>query len=357
MVGLIQELWVLGRAFQRRDYPPFVYDNGEYGHFLPSFYYHDVLPAEFERDLAYLQENGYRTLNCDEACDRLTGHVLAGSREVLLTFDDGLLSIHTVVYPLLRKYGMKAVSYLTPAWIEKPRFLNWEQCREMLRTGHIDFQSHSFGHSKVMTRLDVIGVWTKTPENVPWGLPGLQIHKVDFDVPRWPLFAGDSLFSGKPAYTIGDEFWQACAQLSKNTSRGAAIKRDFQSALDRHRSSVTVKNEKELLALMTEDAALSRAVMQKEMPGHRVNHFAFPWHVNSPLAWEALRTTGFRSAAVGIKGTDCDGGWSDKLTKIYRVSSDFLRCLPGKDRKTFSEVVGNKVTRRFRRESVYGIAH
>lgn len=80
-------------------------------------------------------------------------------RAILLTFDDGLASHYTKVFPLLQRFQYPAVFALVTAWVELPpaqaiklgpkltvpreTFLNWDQVREMATSPLVEFISHS----------------------------------------------------------------------------------------------------------------------------------------------------------------------------------------------------------------------
>lgn len=80
-------------------------------------------------------------------------------RAILLTFDDGLSSHYTKVFPLLQRFQYPAVFALVTSWIELPAaqpiklgpkltvprdtFLNWDQVREMAQSPLVEFISHS----------------------------------------------------------------------------------------------------------------------------------------------------------------------------------------------------------------------
>jgi peptidoglycan/xylan/chitin deacetylase (PgdA/CDA1 family) len=68
-----------------------------------------------------------------------------GAPAVALTFDDGRLSDYTEVFPLLREHGVVAEFFVNPGRIGRPRFLTWDQAREMARAG-MRFQSHGYDH-------------------------------------------------------------------------------------------------------------------------------------------------------------------------------------------------------------------
>ena len=78
---------------------------------------------------------------------------------MLLTFDDGLRSSYTKVFPLLKAYHYPAVMAVVGAWIDLaadgkvdfgPRlftrddFATWEQLREMQASGLVEIASHTY---------------------------------------------------------------------------------------------------------------------------------------------------------------------------------------------------------------------
>ena len=102
------------RALFGRYYPQFVYKPLP---FLPAgeiavFAFHTVDPDYLERQLQYLKENGYQTLNATELLQTINGTRQAERNTVVLTFDDGRGSLWSVAYPLLEKYDMKAIAFI-----------------------------------------------------------------------------------------------------------------------------------------------------------------------------------------------------------------------------------------------------
>nr|WP_174505424.1 poly-beta-1,6-N-acetyl-D-glucosamine N-deacetylase PgaB [Acinetobacter sp. Marseille-Q1620] len=76
------------------------------------------------------------------------------AKAVLITFDDGILSNYTRVYPLLKEYQIPAVFAVVTSWANgnhkaiddaygKGNALNWVQMREMKKSGLVEFVSHS----------------------------------------------------------------------------------------------------------------------------------------------------------------------------------------------------------------------
>jgi biofilm PGA synthesis lipoprotein PgaB len=115
----------------------------------------DHLVAHFD----WLKANGYNVVSLQQVIDAgKPGHALPPNA-VLLTFDDGLESFYTRVYPLLRAYNYPAVAAIVGSWMDMPDgkhmpynggdctracFLTWDQVAEMHKGGLVEFASHSW---------------------------------------------------------------------------------------------------------------------------------------------------------------------------------------------------------------------
>lgn len=356
MIRVMSEAVRMGRTYLGGGYPPFVYAREPSADYLPVFMYHDVTREEFDAHLAYLRANGYETLDCDGAVERLRSPDRA--RAALLTFDDGLESLYRVAFPALRDRGMRAVAYIAPAWIGRPGFVTWEQCLEMHRSGLVDFQSHSAAHVQVATSLRVRGLWLRRgPEHLPWGVPGIA-PETCVRATRWlPRFEGASLFHDSPAVHPPAAFWEECFAAQEDRIGGVADLWAFTEAMARrHSAAARWEEPEEVLARMVASLEDSRRAIERRLPGHRVRHFAFPWLQNSATAWEALERCGYHSAAVGLP-TPADRAIDapPPVTRLYRASGDFCLSLPGAGRKSFLRVTAGKVWRRMNGVNGYGI--
>jgi peptidoglycan/xylan/chitin deacetylase (PgdA/CDA1 family) len=122
-----------------------------------------VAPAMFERQLAWLQRHGYRSLRLGDLHRTWYGdgvREIAG-RPVVITFDDAFADFHDHAWPLLRKYGFDATVFVpvdhvggTAAWdgdAGTAALMTWEQIQSLSRAG-VDFGSHGCGH-RLLTKL------------------------------------------------------------------------------------------------------------------------------------------------------------------------------------------------------------
>ena len=115
----------------------------------------DHLVAHFD----WLKANGYHVVSLDQVVQASHGGAPLPANAVLLTFDDGLESFYTRVYPLLRAYNYPAVQALVGSWMDmapgqrmpyngadcdRSCFLTWEQVAEMHASHLVEFASHSW---------------------------------------------------------------------------------------------------------------------------------------------------------------------------------------------------------------------
>ena len=94
-----------------------------------------VKTEEFERQMRYLKENGYRTVGLDQLLDFMEFKSSLPDKAVVITIDDGWRSAYQIAYPILKEYGFKAVLFLYTDFVGGGKALNWDQVEEMSRNG------------------------------------------------------------------------------------------------------------------------------------------------------------------------------------------------------------------------------
>ena len=106
----------------------------------------------------WMREHGYQPISLEDLIAAERGHYRLPSKAVILTFDDGLKSTYTHVFPLLKIFNYPAVIAPVTSWIESERqsiiygnqtldadaFMTWRQIAEMSRSPLIEVASH--GH-------------------------------------------------------------------------------------------------------------------------------------------------------------------------------------------------------------------
>jgi peptidoglycan/xylan/chitin deacetylase (PgdA/CDA1 family) len=102
----------------------------------------------FESQLKYLRDHGYKVIPLRELTDYYLGKRQPPQpRSVVITVDDGHISVYRDMLPLVRKYTIPVTLFIYPSAISNASYAQtWGQLREMKETGFFDFQSHTFWH-------------------------------------------------------------------------------------------------------------------------------------------------------------------------------------------------------------------
>ncbi|MFA5803321.1 MAG: polysaccharide deacetylase family protein [Melioribacteraceae bacterium] len=135
---------------------------------IPIIYYHRIVESlgeagkhgifitaeQFDKHLKYLKNNGYKTITFEEALEIKRSS--AEGKYVIITFDDGYEDNYRLAFPILKKYGYKAIIFLVAgleynSWDSKNnepklKMMNKQQILEMQDYG-IEFGSHTLSHS------------------------------------------------------------------------------------------------------------------------------------------------------------------------------------------------------------------
>ncbi|MBF0538132.1 MAG: polysaccharide deacetylase family protein [Nitrospirae bacterium] len=132
--------------------------------------------GRFEQQMRLLQRMGYRTLDTTDLLE-IAAQGTTPQRCVMITFDDGWLDNYVNAYPILKKYGHKAVIFVVTSWVAQEGLrqrldegfvtplpshkecvrmleegsgahcmLSWQELRQMELSGVIDVQSHTHTH-------------------------------------------------------------------------------------------------------------------------------------------------------------------------------------------------------------------
>jgi len=119
-------------------------------------------PEDFEEDLRWLSERGYRSVSVSELVAYVNGKGDLPERPVVITLDDGYLNNLTYVLPLLERYGMKATVSVVGSFCEtytrapdpNPAYayLTWSDVETLVRSGRIEIGNHTYGMHSVEGR-------------------------------------------------------------------------------------------------------------------------------------------------------------------------------------------------------------
>lgn len=177
---------------------------------IPILTYHRIAEGEkldlriFEAHLKVLADSGLPSLLPDDLQQADKGFVL--------TFDDGFADCWTHVFPLLLKYGLRAVIFVIPAKtgdgpLRAPgervfpgnasqaheeacarpgphdAFLRWSEMAEMEKSGLVAIQSHSLEHRSIWGGDRVTGFNLGTANKTHWSLAQITDGDVRLGIP------------------------------------------------------------------------------------------------------------------------------------------------------------------------------
>jgi peptidoglycan/xylan/chitin deacetylase (PgdA/CDA1 family) len=322
-------------------YPAFVF-GGAVGRLLPVFHFHEATQDALEPAFRYLAENRYSTIVSDDAAAFARDGRGLPDRAVMLAFDDAWASLWLVVGPLLRKYGLRAVTYAIPGRLQdggelRPTidaghvdaaaadraeypFVTWQELRALSTEGLVDVQSHTWSHSQVCVDPIVRGELTA---DTTWASP-LDVPRLNTGTPpRFlpttalgaPLLATRSRMSDGKRFLVDDE-----ARLLAPATVGSALPGRFE-------------RDDEQYAAIESELVQAREALQERL-GTRVDHICLPWGVSGRVTRTALTRVGLSTAfANRWRGTFAVRPGDDPYA-LKRLNSRLLFALPGSGRRT-----------------------
>jgi hypothetical protein len=354
---LINEANSVHQLFSSQTYPDWIRSGKLKPDEIPVFYYHTLSARRLEQELRYLKRNSYSTVTADEYYKCMTQRKSHHERLVMLTFDDGLVGLFQTVFPLLKQFNMKAVSYIVPEWIGKPGMLSWEQISAMHATGIVDFQSHSMSHKAIYIKPRIEdffpGVFYTDARYL------FPLNLMDSDIPDFfqgmPLYTATSRLSDQRRFLPDGQAERFCLGLVQqhhqkrrvwNGAWKASLLRELKRADLQDGEMGRFESAEEQLTAISAEIKNSRSALEHVLTGKQVKHFAYPWHIGGCLSAEVLRAAGFSTCAGGLSDPPGVRAMVPQLLPVRRVNLDFLRCLPGTGRLSPARVWAAKIARR-----------
>lgn len=362
----IKDLLLFFAGLKNKEYPEFLYKNKSLTE-IPVFCYHHISAAEFEAHLQHLQRNGYATLTADEFYHAKQNGRGNPIRSAVLTFDDGDKGFYEVIFPLLKKYRMKAVNFIISGWVGREGILTWGQIQEMHESGLVDFQSHSLHHPAIFTSAKIVDFYHPGMNGLQnWNMPVFQSNGADRfgDTPPLgnPIFEFNSRFSEYPRFLPDEKVQQACQQLVQENG-GAEFfadkswrKKLFNRLNDYQQNGAVAgrfESSDEQIASIRAELEASKNAIEEKLPGKTVHHFACPWNITSAVTQRLLAEVGYKTSFVGIKDVPQPDELPEEFLTAKRISGDFVLCLPGEGRQSFARVIFSKMMRRVSKGATY----
>jgi peptidoglycan/xylan/chitin deacetylase (PgdA/CDA1 family) len=111
---------------------------------------YDVAPENFEKQMAYLRDSGFRVISLSSYVDALRKGDTVPRKSVVITLDDGPTNQYVHAFPVLRKFGYTATFFIYPNPMENSHenFMTWAQVRELQAAG-MTIGSHTYTHPRL----------------------------------------------------------------------------------------------------------------------------------------------------------------------------------------------------------------
>lgn len=343
-------------------YPVFLF-GGPINRLLPVFHFHQVTPADLEPKLQYLAENGYGTVTSAAITRFVREGVAPPERSVVLAFDDAWSSLWTIAGPLLRRYGMQAVTYAIPARIRdapgvRPTsdaelrnaaalddganpLVTWPELRQLHGEGTVDVQSHSLTHSMIFAAPVLAGF--VSPDFVresPLDRPRLDregpLQFLSSTALGAPLYLRRSRLSdGLRFFPDPGQTARCVAHVDGNGGHKFFERPGWREELRRvaGRARGASEDPRARDAAIEEELRGSREQLEAALPGHHVDHICLPWGVAGEATWRLLERCGYRTAfANRFRGRFAVAA-GDPPYALKRLSNRYISALPGRGRR------------------------
>lgn len=311
---------------------------------VPIFLYHQVndksnIDAKlFEEHLKILKEKKMNTITLTEY-----GNGNLPKNPFLITLDDGYYDNYKIVFPLLKKYNMKATIflntlYIAPSWDKEEeilinsqanflamekylktndattrQYMSWEEIKEMYKSGLVDFQAHSHKHTAVF-------VSTK--------LEGIMDTKEDEDITN--LYAYGAIKNGYPKFPKRGEYASQAININKeffeifkdfhdknllNLSKKEKLKK-AQEFVDKNIDKFIKKEtEEEFLNRVRKDYLLNKKLIEENI-NNKVEYFCWPWGHRNKKVIKSLKKLGVKGFVSTKKGTNARRPNFDMIRRI-----------------------------------------
>lgn len=103
-------------------------------------------PGIFDQQLKLLTDNGFTTITFDEMAAAFDGKIALPPKPIILTFDDGYVDFYFNAHPLLQKYNMKVVAFISTGLIGGGAYMTWSQIDELVHSPNVVLEAHSVHH-------------------------------------------------------------------------------------------------------------------------------------------------------------------------------------------------------------------
>ncbi|MGL6154754.1 MAG: polysaccharide deacetylase family protein [Cetobacterium sp.] len=298
---------------------------------VPIFLYHQVNPKSnvdpltFEEHLKIISNKKMNTITLEEY-----GQGNIPKNSMLITLDDGYYDNYLYVYPLLKKYNMKATIFLNTLYLKESRdeiedietnntanyramekfkktgcgksnqYMSWEEIKEMHESGLVDFQCHSHKHVAIIKEFKIEGFY-KGDEKDPTDM--YLYGKIS---EGYPIFPKRGEYSG-PGIIMDIRFLDVFKDFYLNTLKDKdkknALKLANEFLEDNKEKYFKFENIEDFKIRITEDLNDNMEAIRSHL-NKKAKYFCWPWGHRSKEAIKIMENLGIDGFITTKKGTN-----------------------------------------------------
>lgn len=318
---------------------------------IPIFLYHQVNPLSnvtpelFEEHLKIIEKLNMNTLTISEYYSKKPS-----KNSILITFDDGYFDNYKYVFPLLKKYNMKATIFLNTLYIADKRefepkielnyeanyeaiknflksgigfseqYLSWEEIKEMYDSGLLDFQAHSHKHTAMFTDSKILDFSKKDKMDYT------DIYLYGEAEDNFPIFSKRGEYTG-PALIIKKDFFYIFKNFFNEQLVNITDKKQqliaAQNFIDINKKYFSKETEEEYIKRIQNEFLENKNLIEKKI-GNNVQFFCWPWGHRNNRTIKILKNLGVIGFISTKKGTNSPEANWDMIRRIelrnYTVS-------------------------------------
>lgn len=299
---------------------------------IPIFLYHQVNsfsninPSLFEKHLKILKSKNLNTITISEYYNHKN---LKNS--VLITFDDGYYDNYLYVFPLLKKYNVKATIFLNTFYIKKrhhsknfeiepsniannksikkflssgsaksDQYLSWEEIKEMSDSGLVDFQAHSHKHMAIFKNDKLEGIFDNDENDYT---DSFLYHKIE---KGYPKFKKRGEYSG-PGVLIHHKFFKLFQIFYQENLVGRKKNEVLKLGnifINKHKKEYFFYESLNLAQERIKKDFLINKHLIESHTNKKVLFFCWPWGHRSRETITLLKTLGIKGFVTTKKGTN-----------------------------------------------------
>lgn len=353
---------------------------------IPVFVFHEIDPNTFENQLRFLSRNNYRTLSADEFT-QLNKTNKTNGNEVVLSFDDATSTFWTYAYPLLEKYGHKAIVFAIPGltpedetdypnlnhyWENKyckdnllsrktkQPLCTWKELEKISKSECIDVQCHSLTHSKINTSNKLIDFIHPKFDTYFYGNITIPISVHDNpNQPSRKVELASPLFQNHTRMMCKNRFYENPNLLrhmqdfvEHNGGNDFFAKKVWRKQLVNHFNKWdknklgNFEDNKDMLVAVTHEFRESKKILENRL-NKAITHFCYPWFESSFQADQLAKQEGYDNLYYSMKLPSLEASNDKSIKRHTRLSEQYLFRLPGEGRQSFNSIWLDKVKNYF----------